>query len=232
MNFKIKAQLMSEYFDKLYDRLLRDSQKISDWEILTRACSIEGGKLSNYAMAIQDEIISEIMEMSGYKNLNTNSKERLVAEIGDIRIGLKIPEFILLKSECTENVSVPPRKLPSSEREVPTRSPHTVAYTVTGAVVGAVVGAGMGIAISKTVPLLLIGGVVCAAGGRLLSGAVGQKDKASLSKGSLPKTPEKTVNKINHSKFELTLSQRKKVVSSIFQRYLNDLENVCRVASQ
>lgn len=231
MNFQSKAQSINDYLDKLYVKLVKDSKLMSDWETLSKSCSLEPRKLAVYASAIKEELKTEMHVRPAFQSMSESEKQRLLATIDNIHARLVIPEFQPVREACTEEVPV----------EVVTRTApshgQSSSYLNLGTPAGAIIGIGLGLIISKTIPALLIGGI----GGAVAGTLIASKARATRSKQPMGSSQAhrrhtsatvRTRAKLNHRKVEEVILKRKTVITPVFLRYLKQLEEACQTAGQ
>lgn len=220
MNFKIKRQLISNYLDKLYDQLIKDVALISEFQTLVKRCNLETSKLSNYAIAIKEEIKSELVQLSAYKSLDEESKENLLTTIDQIHQQLKIPEFTVTKEECMDVVTV------SVDREYRNAAVDKQAqeFLNMGTAIGAFIGFGLGIVIQKNLPFLLISIL----GGAAIGTVIGKNKNKQKMKRSVEPSIKQTFGKVNKNKFESVIQKRKASIVTLFNQYIQQIEDACQ----
>ncbi|OIJ14221.1 hypothetical protein BKP37_09060 [Anaerobacillus alkalilacustris] len=223
MNFPSKAQSINDYLDKMYDQLIKDSAFISDFETLQKKCNVETRKLSNYSIAILEEIKNEVTKAS----LTLDNNKNVIAELDGIHRNLAIRPFQLTKEECLYV-----EQAPVSNQVHPKQGKQERQGTFNkGTGVGAIVGLGVGFFIVKSPnPLLLVistlSGALVGTIFRLASSKPPVNTPKELS-ASIEK-PVQRFGKVNKEKFETVVRQRKAAIQTLFKQYIQQLEEACR----
>lgn len=234
MNFQDKVLSINDYMDKLYSKLIKDSQMMNDWETLFKALSLEPRRLTVYAAAIKEELKTELYGQTDYKYVSDMGKRKMLDEIDDIHNRLVIPEFRVSKDDITEKEPVNAAVVRTAPASTGKSSQLNLRVGVS---MGAITGAGLGLVISKSVPALLIGCIGGAIAGGVIASATGilrtKKMNSSVSKG-MSKTQEsiEIQDQLSHHKAKTVIMDRKAVIEKVFLLYIKQLEEVCRTSVQ
>lgn len=227
MNYNSMNQSLSNYLDKLYDKLIKDSKRMSDFQVYHKNFQLEAGRLSNYAFAIKEEIKNEFIQSDYYKSLGTKDKNNLVSKLDRIHSQFTLPHFELKEEECVDVVTIETNSIPVSRG-----SQRSSGALNIGTAVGGLVGLGIGIVVTKSIPLILLG----TASGAVVGGIVGHSIRANHSvsqpsprrQENRPQMAAKTYGKVNSQKVEKVIQGRKANVTKQFQQYLQQLFDVCQ----
>ncbi|MEH7440176.1 hypothetical protein V7182_22265 [Neobacillus drentensis] len=227
MNYNSMNQSLSNYLEKLYDKLIKDSKRISDFQVYHKSFQLEAGRLSNYSFAIKEEIKNELTQTDYYKGLGTEEKNNLVSKLDRIHIQFAIPHYELKEEECVDVVTIETNSNPVSRGSQKSSGALNI-----GTAVGGIVGLGIGIVVTKSIPLILLGTV----SGAVVGGIVGHSIRANHSvsqptqhrQENRPQMAPKTYGKVNSRKVEKVIQVRKANIMKLFQQYLQQLFEVCQ----
>ncbi|NHN34399.1 hypothetical protein [Paenibacillus agricola] len=225
MNFQSKVQSINNYLNKLYNKLIKDGTTINDWSTLGKSYGLEPNKLAIYALAIKEEIISELNELPTFKNLAEAERRHLLTLIDQIHQMLIIPKFTITKEECMEEVMVEVGHVNRSVRP----SKTTMPYLNMGTPTGAVLGLGLGLLITKSVPVLLIGSIGVAVAGSVIRKSINSSRTNTPAVRTMrqTQTPKRMQTRVSQQKVEAVILRRKAVIVTLFRKYIKQMEEAC-----
>ncbi|WP_169087343.1 hypothetical protein [Paenibacillus sp. PL91] len=227
MDFYTKKQSINKYIDKIYDQLNQDVLMISEYSTLMKKCGLETSKLSNYALAIKEEIKRELAVWPSFKNLTAEDREHLLSDVDRIHRELRIPPFTIGEDACMDTVMESSSVVQAVHGS--TAGIRKEPFLNMGTAAGAIVGVGVGLLLTKSLPILVIGGI----GGAVVGTFMGKKasrPSPSRAAASQVGTADQAVSKskLNRSKAARHIQNRKTVIAPIFQLYITQVEDACR----